>query len=30
MNLYLELEKIVTTFNKLSETVHKLLHYNTL
>lgn len=25
-----ELEKIATTFNILSETVHKLLHYVTL
>lgn len=30
VNIWAELTKIVTIFNLLSETVHKLLHFNTL
>jgi hypothetical protein len=30
LQIYSELEKIVATFNKLSETVHKVLHFSTI
>lgn len=28
--MYQEISKIVTTFNKLSETIHKVLHFSTI